>query len=264
MAGHTGRASESGDAHIPLLVIGAGPYGLSTAALCQDAMESNRSSSASRWASGEATCLSGCCCAPAPTGTWMLTASTLSRHSCWSAALIPLACSPVPLRTFLDYTDWFCEEKQIQPRPTFVSRLDVADGQFIASLDDGQRLIADAVVAAPGIARFAVIPGWVPASLPNTAGRTPARLYGSTIFTALGYSSWEAVRARSSGRLCWPKPAPHPSMSCTGTIRRASRRRTGDSSTSLSTTPSASQDGFADFQPRNARESRNGSGRKAG
>src|SRR6185312_12859703 len=30
--GHTGRASEYGDAHIPLLVIGAGPYGLSTAA----------------------------------------------------------------------------------------------------------------------------------------------------------------------------------------------------------------------------------------
>jgi hypothetical protein len=52
----------------------------------------------------------------------------------------PTRVSPVPLRTFLDYTDWFCEQKQIQPRPSFVSRLDVADGQFIASLDDGQRL----------------------------------------------------------------------------------------------------------------------------
>jgi len=164
--GHTGGASEYGDAHIPLLVIGAGPYGLSTAA-------NAKTYGIEPLVLGE------------PMGFWrgnmperMLLRSGTDWHldadgiDTFEAFLVergvdPTRVPPVPVGTFLDYTDWFCEQKQIQPRPSFVSRLDVADGQFIASLHDGQRLIADAVVAAPGIARFAVIPEWVPASLPN-------------------------------------------------------------------------------------------------
>jgi cation diffusion facilitator CzcD-associated flavoprotein CzcO len=151
--GHTGRAPENGDAHIPLLVIGAGPYGLSTAAYAKthgveplvvgDPMGFWRGNMPERMLLRSGT-------------DWHLDADGINTFEAFllERGVDPTSVPPVPLRTFLDYTDWFCEQKQIQPRRSFVSRLDIADGQFSASLFDWQRLIADAVVAAPGISQF--------------------------------------------------------------------------------------------------------------
>jgi cation diffusion facilitator CzcD-associated flavoprotein CzcO len=80
----------------------------------------------------------------------------------------PADVPPVPLRTFLDYADWFCAQTGIEPRTTLVSEIEQLDGGFEAVFEDRARLTARAVVAAPGIARFPVIPEWVPASLPES------------------------------------------------------------------------------------------------
>ena len=59
------------------------------------------------------------------------------------------------------------------------------DGQFAVGFENGRRLTADAVVAAPGIAHFPVIPDWVPGALPDTAGPTPAPSSSSSSSTRL-------------------------------------------------------------------------------
>jgi FAD-dependent urate hydroxylase len=163
---HAGWAAGEGVAHIPLLVIGAGPYGLSTAAYAKshgveplvvgDPMGFWRGNMPERMLLRSGT-------------DWHLDADSIHTFEAFllQRGIDPAAVPPVPLQTFLDYSDWFCAQTGIQPRPMFVSRLDKADGQFIASFDDGRRLTADLVVAAPGIARFPVIPEWVPVSLPK-------------------------------------------------------------------------------------------------
>ena len=163
---HAGWAAGEGVAHIPLLVIGAGPYGLSTAAYAKshgveplvvgDPMGFWRGNMPERMLLRSGT-------------DWHLDADSINTFEAFllQRGIDPTAVPPVPLQIFLDYSDWFCVQTGIQPRSMFVSRLDKVDGQFIASFDDGRRLTADLVVAAPGVARFPVIPEWVPVSLPK-------------------------------------------------------------------------------------------------
>lgn len=166
-ASHSDRTAEPGGAHIPLLVIGAGPYGLSTAAhakrhgveplVAGDQMGFWRRNMPERMLLRSGT-------------DWHLDADGIDTFEAFLAerGIDPAGVPPVPLRTFIEYADWFCAQTGIQPRPTLVAQLERVDGQFVATFEDGQRLTADAVVAAPGIARFPVIPDWVPASLPET------------------------------------------------------------------------------------------------
>ena len=154
-------------AHVPLLVIGAGPYGLSTAAHAKrhgidplvvgDPMGFWRENMPERMLLRSGT-------------DWHLDADGIDTFEAYlgERGIDPAEVPPVPLRTFLDYADWFLERTGIEPDPTFVSGVEQADGRFLAGLEDGRQLTADAVVAAPGIARFPVIPDWVPASLPES------------------------------------------------------------------------------------------------
>jgi thioredoxin reductase len=156
-----------GSGHVPLLVIGAGPYGLSTAAHAKrrgidplvlgDPMGFWR-----RNMPGGMLLRSGT--------DWHLDADGIDTFEAYleERGVDPAGVPPVPLRTFIDYADWFCARTGIEPQPTLVSGVEKVDGQFAASLEDGRRLTADAVVAAPGIARFPVIPEWVPAALSET------------------------------------------------------------------------------------------------
>lgn len=82
--------------------------------------------------------------------------------------LVAAEVHPIPLDLFIDYADWFRTERGVAVLPQLVSRLEHADGCFVATLDNGGQVTADAVVAAPGLARFAAVPDWVPASLPPT------------------------------------------------------------------------------------------------
>ena len=62
---------------------------------------------------------------------------------------------PIPVETFIAYADWFAEREGIVPLPR---RVDTLTEDLVAQLDDGSTIHADRVVAAPGIASFAVEP----------------------------------------------------------------------------------------------------------
>jgi cation diffusion facilitator CzcD-associated flavoprotein CzcO len=65
---------------------------------------------------------------------------------------------PIPVETFIAYADWFAEQEGLDPIPR---RVDTLTEDLAAQLDDGSTIHADEVVAAPGIASFAVTPGLV-------------------------------------------------------------------------------------------------------
>ncbi len=67
---------------------------------------------------------------------------------------------PVPIQVFLDYADWFQRAKGVAVREDLVARLSHQDGTFHAVFDSGEAITADAVVAAPGIRYFQQQPDW--------------------------------------------------------------------------------------------------------
>lgn len=161
-----GGTTEIGDGHIPLLVIGAGPYGLSTAAHAKrhgiDPLVVGDSMGFWRRHMPEGMMLRS--------GTdWHLDADGIDTFEAFLSqrGINPAGVPPVPLKTFLDYADWFCVQTDIHPRSTLVTSLDKVDRRFTVSFEGGEWLTADAVVAAPGLAQFPAIPEWVPASLPE-------------------------------------------------------------------------------------------------
>lgn len=176
-----------------LLVIGAGPYGLSVAAHAI--------------AHGIPTTVVG-----RPMGFWRehMPAGMFLRSSAdWhldAAGVHTLRAfleargiraqdvDPIPIDLFLDYADWFTEATRIPIRPELVRRMTAANGGFEVELESGERLTADRVVAAPGIARFANVPGWA-AALP--AGRV-AHTFDAVRFDAYGGQRVLIVGGRQS------------------------------------------------------------------
>jgi FAD-dependent urate hydroxylase len=73
-------------------------------------------------------------------------------------AFVDAPVDPIPVETFIAYADWFAERKGLAVREAHVNTLTKENGSFTARLDDGSTLVADRVVAAPGIASFAVEP----------------------------------------------------------------------------------------------------------
>jgi FAD-dependent urate hydroxylase len=151
---------------IPLLVLGAGPYGLATAALAKHF--------------GIETLVLG-----QPMGFWrenmprgMLLRSGIDWH------LDPLGvhtlrayleevgvaereAHPLPVELFVAYADWYTAQSDVEAVPKTVTALHSANGRgFVAQLEDETSLAADAVVATPGLRYFASIPPEVSESLP--------------------------------------------------------------------------------------------------
>jgi FAD-dependent urate hydroxylase len=161
------NARMEGPGHVPLLVIGAGPYALSTAAHAKRhgvepfvvgaPMAFWRQNMPERMLLRSGT-------------DWHLDADGIDTFEAFleRRGIDPGDVSPVPLAVFVEYADWFRAQTGIEPRPAFVSSVEKTDGRFLVRFEDGRRLSADTVVAAPGIARFPVIPDWVPASLSET------------------------------------------------------------------------------------------------
>lgn len=154
-----------------LLVIGAGPYALSAAALARER--------------GIQTMVVG-----RPMGFWrqnmpegMFLRSGPDWHFDPSAVhtleayleqrgIRPDEVDPIPVSVFLGYADWFQTAKGIGVREDFVSSLAKNDGRFEAGLRSGERIRADTVVAAPGIRHYANVPGWASTLPPGCAAHT--------------------------------------------------------------------------------------------
>ncbi len=184
---------------IQLLVIGAGPYALSTAALARER--------------GIGSVVLG-----RPMGFWrenmpegMFLRSGPDWHLDGAAVhtleayledqgIRPGEVDPVPIGVFLDYAAWFKRAKGIEVREEFVDTLVKANGRFEATLRSGERIRADAVVAAPGSAITPAVP----------AGRRRCRP-GSRLIPATS-----CVLMTWPGRACWssaggkaPTSGPH-------------------------------------------------------
>jgi cation diffusion facilitator CzcD-associated flavoprotein CzcO len=147
-----------------LLVIGAGPYALSAAALARE--HDIRTVTVGR-----------------PMGFWrehmpegMLLRSGADWHldaageATFEAYIEELGLqardvNPIPLRLFVDYADWFTRRKGLVVRDERVAALIRYEGRFEATLESGERIAADAVLAAPGVAHYAHVPDWA-AALP--------------------------------------------------------------------------------------------------
>ena len=148
-----------------LLVIGAGPYGLALAAHARQR--------------GIGTVTVG-----SPMGFWrehMPAGMFLRSGPNWhldvagehtfmaflaERQLASVDVEPIPISIYLEYADWFTAEKRVAVDDVRVKRLLRSGERFLAELDDGECIEADAVVSAPGIAHFAALPPWA-AGLPE-------------------------------------------------------------------------------------------------
>ena len=147
---------------VELLVIGAGPYALSSAALARER--------------GIETLVLG-----KPMGFWRdqmpagmflrsgpdwhLDAGGVHTLAAYLAerAIAPDEIDPIPIGVFLDYVEWFTRAKGLEAREQLVVDLVKSNGRFEASLEGGGVVTSDAVIAAPGVRHFASLPDWAEA-----------------------------------------------------------------------------------------------------
>ena len=152
----------------PLLVIGAGPYGLATAALARHR--------------GLEPVIVG-----QPMGFWrenmprgMLLRSGFGWHLdalgvhtldayLEERGIARSDVSPIPVELFVDYAGWYADATGVDVVRKNVSSLSRRDGDgtgFVAQFDDGSSITASSVVATPGVRHFGNVPADVQQSLP--------------------------------------------------------------------------------------------------
>src|SRR3954464_14634616 len=146
--------------HTPLLVIGAGPYGLATAAYAKRAgiEELVVGKPMAFWHESMPT---GMFLRSGP--DWHLDAA--GKHTLMAylkeCGIEPSEVDPLPVGLFIDYAQWFQKKAGVEVLPDLVCNLSKPNSHFEATLESGRRVTASTVVAAPGIIHFAVIPEWV-------------------------------------------------------------------------------------------------------
>jgi cation diffusion facilitator CzcD-associated flavoprotein CzcO len=146
--------------HTPLLVIGAGPYGLATAAYAER-------TGIGQLVVGEPMAFWH---ESMPPGMFLRSGPDWHLDAAGEHTLIaylqergidPLEASPLPVGLFIDYAEWFQKKSGVEVLPDLVRNLSKPNTHFEATLESGRRVTASRVVAAPGITHFAVIPEWV-------------------------------------------------------------------------------------------------------
>ena len=148
-----------------LLVIGAGPYALSTAAFAEDrgidTVIVGRPMAFWREHMPEGMLLrSG--------ADWHLDAGGIYTLEAFldERQIIPADVDPIPIGIFLEYAEWFQHVKKIDVRQDLVVDLAKPDDRFEAVLTTGESIVADVVVCAPGIGQYTSLPDWA-ASIPD-------------------------------------------------------------------------------------------------
>ena len=149
-----------------LLIIGAGPYGLASAAYAKhlgiDFTMSGKPMEFWRNQMPKGMALrSG--------GTWQidpLEIHTVQRYLEFKN-IPPDRASPLPLNLFVDYADWFGKEVGVGAFNSYVRKLEYRDGYFEAFIENGESLRAENVITAPGLGLFHYLPGDVAAKLPK-------------------------------------------------------------------------------------------------
>lgn len=79
----------------------------------------------------------------------------------------PKDVEPLSLEFYISYVDWFQKQKNIQPLPIFIQKLERPNDQFVATTLDGSVIKARSVVLAPGFKHFAHTPPDLKAKLPE-------------------------------------------------------------------------------------------------
>ena len=142
----------------PLLIIGAGPFGLAMAAAAgklevPHVVVGEPMSFWRRHMPAGMLLRSACDWHLDPAGSATLTRFLETRRQS------PSDVEPLTLDLYLRYAGWFEETKGIRVRPARVVRLDRRDHRFVAALDDGTTIMSDRVLLALGYAPFAHVPG---------------------------------------------------------------------------------------------------------
>lgn len=88
------------------------------------------------------------------------------------SGLRPEEFDPVPIAVFLDYTEWFRDRTSLEVDERMVTDLTRPNGSFLATLDDGSSIIAEKVLAVPGIRHFVNLPHWYADVPPNRRAHT--------------------------------------------------------------------------------------------
>ncbi len=150
-----------------LVVIGAGPYGIATAARAIEAgIETVVVGHPLSFWTGNMP--AGMYLRSGP--DWHLDASGVHTFEAFldERGIAAADVDPVPIALFLDYARWFQRHKHVAVRECLVTGLrGNGDGSFLVALDDGETLAAESVVAAPGVRYFQHRPEWS-ASLPGS------------------------------------------------------------------------------------------------
>ena len=186
--------------HTELLVIGAGPYGVSAAAFARDQGIATRivGRPMAFWREqmpADMILRSG--------RDWHLDGSEKHTFAAYfeDRGLRPTDHDPIPISVFLDHTDWFVESKGLEVDQRLVESLTASGEGFEARLSDGTFVSAEKVLAAPGIAHFSALPEWyddVPADRRGHTSRLVdlSRLAGARVAIIGGRQSayeWAAL-----------------------------------------------------------------------
>jgi len=153
---------------LPLLIIGAGPFGLALAAYAKHEQISHviLGKPMSFWKDHM------------PQGMYLRSAcdwhydpfnAHTILHYLETRQLKPEDVEPLALDFYLSYAEWFQQQKGIEAQPALVQRLNYANNRFEASLTNGEKLVAKNVVLALGFRYFKNVPELFPSLLP--AGR---------------------------------------------------------------------------------------------